>query len=321
MFAEFVLKVINQRESPILLPKHGRTIRNFEFFLMEEKLAFEGFLYGDESEIIINDIEFCVDRIVMLPKIRPHQLEKAVKLSAEYCQRAEFRRKLLEWSDMSPVLVYKLFKRGVFVFGEIEPLLEKRDSFLLCYYFRKEINDFEEFIKTKRKPYCFDQSFFENEFDMDQMIEYGFIPSSIEYCLKYDIIDELIDFTFINREAKWSPFEWSIKPEYLDLLSFSGFFGSIKCFKHLLMNGFEINDKTLQMVVCSGCLDLFHMSQGKRNLTIDCACKASEYFHLSLLVFMIENGADLNETDQIFIESFLGILLFILLLKRGIFLL
>ena len=57
---------------------------------MEEKVSFEDFLFGEGNEIIIDDMEFCVDRIVMLTKIRPHQLEKAVRLSVEYCKSAGF---------------------------------------------------------------------------------------------------------------------------------------------------------------------------------------------------------------------------------------
>lgn len=59
----------------------------------------------------------------------------------------------------------------------------------------------------------------------------------IEYCLKNDVINEYTYFNITNQEAKWSK-----KPKYFDLLSFSGYFGSIKCFKHLIMKCFEIND-------------------------------------------------------------------------------
>ena len=93
---------------------------------MEEKIAFEQFLFGDEKEIIIDDMEFCVDRIVMLPKIRPHQLEKAVRLSIQYCQKAEFRRKLLKKSLECPTLIYQLFKKGVLLFNEVKPFLNDR---------------------------------------------------------------------------------------------------------------------------------------------------------------------------------------------------
>jgi len=112
---------------------------------MDRKILFENFLFGDGNEILLDDIDFCFDRITLLPKIRPHQVEKAVRLSAEYCNFADFRRKLLENSNESPFLIYKLHKRGIFAFEEIEPYLEGKDTFLLGFYFRKEINDFESF--------------------------------------------------------------------------------------------------------------------------------------------------------------------------------
>ena len=141
------------------------------------------------------------------------------------------------------------------------------DTFLLSYYFWKEIEDFGSFIKSKYKPGGFEETFFENANDIDQLIEYGFLPSSIEYCLKYDVIDSLLNMDDLNPKAKWSLFEWSNKPEYLDLLSFAGFFGSIKCFKHLLMKGLEIKENVLSMVVCGGCFDLFHLCKGQQFVT------------------------------------------------------
>ena len=63
---------------------------------MEEKCIFENYLFGDGNDFVIDNMEFCVDRIIIFPKIRPYQLEKAVRLSIEYCKSADFRRKLLE---------------------------------------------------------------------------------------------------------------------------------------------------------------------------------------------------------------------------------
>jgi len=281
---------------------------------MEEKVSFEDFLFGEGNEIIIDDMEFCVDRIVMLTKIRPHQLEKAVRLSIEYCKLSDFWRKLLEKSNECPVLIYQLYKRGILLFGEIKTFLIGRGSFLLCYYFRKEIENFMIFIENKRKPFGIDDSFFENENDNDQMIEYGFLPSSIEYILKYDVIDDLSVFGNLNQEARWSIFEWSYKPKYFDLLSFAGFFGSIKCFKHLLMNRLLINENVLSMVVCGGCFDLFHLCHGQHFLTPNLVCQASEFFRMHLLVFMKENGSDINAKDTSVEFLYSMRLLFILLL-------
>jgi len=191
---------------------------------MEEKLNFERFLFGDGNVIVIDDVEFCVDRIIKLPKIRPHQLEKAVGLSVDYCKLADFRRKILDKIYECPVLIYLLFKKGVYVFGDIEPFLRSDNSYILSFYFRKEIKDFESFIERKCKPEQFDKSYFQNSRDIDTLVENGYLPSSIEYCLKYDVIDDLVIFNSLNQTAKWSPFEWSEKPEYLDMLSFTGFF-------------------------------------------------------------------------------------------------
>jgi len=275
---------------------HNKKYLNF--VLMDEKIAFERFLFGGGNEIIIDDIEFFVDRIVMLPKIRPHELEKSLRLSIQKCEIADFRRKILAKSNECPVLIHKLFKRGVFVFKEIEPFLIRSDTFLLCYYFRKEIEDFNNFIKTKDKLYRFNQSFFEKESYIDQLIDFGFLPSSVEYCLKYDVVDDLVGFDKLNQKAIWSPFEWSYQPKYDDLLSFAGFFGSIKCFKHLLMKGFKINENVLSMVVCSGSFDLYHLCQVEHCIIPILVCEASKFLHLQLLVFLVENGYDINSKDK-----------------------
>ena len=89
------------------------------FILMEEKIVYEHFLFGDEKELFISELEFSVDRIVIIPQIRPHKLEKAVSLCIEICRIADARKILLEKSKECPVLLYQLFKRGVFAFEEI----------------------------------------------------------------------------------------------------------------------------------------------------------------------------------------------------------
>jgi len=266
--------------------------------MIEENNSFDRFLFYDEKEIHMTDIEYCVDRILMFPKIRPHQLEKAIALAYQYCKKSDFRRIILENINQCPVLIYRLYKRGVFVFEEIEPCLRFDNSFLLCYYFMEEIEDFQSFIQRKNRPFDFDESFFRNTNDINHLIQYGFLPQSLEYCLKYDVIDELVGFNIMNQKAKWSPFEWSMKQKSLDLLAFSGFFGSIKCFKHLLLKGFEIDGNARSMVVCSGCLDLLHLCQVQQFLTSECVCKASEFFHLPILVYFFENGSDINAKDK-----------------------
>jgi len=263
---------------------------------MGKKIDFERFLFGEDSDnkFEIDDVEFWAEKMITFISLRPLKLEKAIFLCKDYCSDANFKQKLLEDSIYCPVLIYKLYKKGVYSFNEIEPIIMCEDSFILSHYFYKEIEDFESFIINKAIPSGIDESFLENAIDIDYLIEYGYLPSSIEYCLKYDDLEVFRDFSLTNmNDAKWSPFEWSCRPDYMDLLSFSGFFGSIRCFKHLLLNGFEINNEVTLSVVCSGSFDLFRLCSGDIFST-EYLCKASEFGHFSLITFLYENGTEIN---------------------------
>jgi len=275
---------------------------------MENLLRFEDSLYQEEpsyEKMDIADLDFWVERIVSLPSIRPFCLEKLVPLCIEYSENPSFKESILGRSILlCPVLIYRLFKSGLYEFNEIDIYFQGEGCFVSSYYFRKEFENFEEYIGLQHKPEDIDEIFFINDQDIDMLIEFGFLPSSIEYCLKYDDIDafkghlsNIIDSKIEN--AVWSPFEWSSKPKNLDYLSFSGFFGSIDCFKLLLMNGYALNDSVSSLVVCSGNPDLFHLcNEGISNLR-DHIYYASEFFQLSILKFMIEKGFSLNYTNEI----------------------
>jgi len=276
---------------------------------MDEMLAFENYLYGDNLTIFgnkIQDNEFLVDRIVLLPSFRPFSVEKVVKISFEYSFDLDFHRMLLERSFECPILNYRLYQSGFFNFEEIEPILMRKESSILFYYYRKEINDFNIVIKNKRNPQYFEENMIEDENKICLLIKFGFIPSSIEYCLKYD---DILAFRPLfepkMHNARWSPFEWSRKPVSLDVLSFSGFFGSIQCFKYLISNGYEINDTVRSMVVCSGCFDLIHISIDNKRDGISLMCMASEFCHLFVLKYLVENGGDINLKNKSKINSIL----------------
>jgi len=265
---------------------------------------FERSLYGPEtfnndSEIV--DVDFWAERMIAYPSFRPLYLDKAVTICVDYCLNQEFRRVLLGHIFICPVLIYRLFKRGIYSFNEIEPYLNREDSFILCCYYRKMLNCFEDFVLNKKTPRGFDDSVLDNDNEVDLLIEYGFLPNTVEFCLKYDDIEVFRDL-IINKMTiiNWNPFEWSKKPEYQDLLSFSGFFGSIKCFKYLVLNGYHINKQVCSMVLCSGNQDLLHICNTETTYLSDYAHFASKFCHLSLLGFFVENDKSiLKRNDQI----------------------
>jgi len=268
---------------------------------METKIAFEHYLFRNQGgeTYSFDDIDFLVDRILVFPSIRPLELEKVVELCLKLVRNNDFKRKLLEKGTKCIVIIYQMFKNGVFIFEEIEPFIKYEKSCIPFYYFRKDINNFGLLLEKKQFPDNFFRSFFQNEDLLNQMIEYGFLPSSVEYCLKYDDCDVLHSIGAINqKDLLWSPFEWSLKPDYLDILSFSGFFGSIRCFRYLLFNGYHINNKVRLMVICSGSMELYHLCCEKSLVSPEFLFLSSKYNLLFLLEYFVENGGDVNVRDK-----------------------
>jgi len=269
---------------------------------MDNYSGFEAALFCREcSEVpFVSDLEFIADRLIELPSVRPFLLERAVTLCYKHCNNAEFRHFFLERSFNCPVLLHRMFKKNAFEFSEIEPnILGNQWAYILCYYFRNEIKDFDKVVGQKVVPDDFDHSFIENVEDLEKLIEFGFLPNSTEYCLKYDDIKVFKSkFDLNERKAKWSPFEWSYKPKSLDLLSFSGFFGSIHCFKFLLLNDFEINKNVISSIACSGNSDIFHLCQYGESCSSDCLFMASKFCHLDTIKFLLDNGANLTSKNR-----------------------
>jgi len=273
----------------------------------EMKLRFEESLMSlppvDEPRGII-DYEFLADRLACIPLFRPFLLNRVIGICHEYCKIYEFNRALLRNSlVLSPVIAHRLFKMGDFSIDDIIKDIEANISGLKLFYFRKYHQRIEDIIQeTILKGFSFEYDFLGNISNIDLMIEYGFCPTSIEYCLKYDQIDDLQELlsgisTLSEYQAQWNPFEWSLRPRCLDLLSFSGYFGSIKCFRVLLMKGYCLNSDVFDSVVCCGSSDLIQMCLSPLYDLKDYIFSASKYCHLSLLKFCIEQRVDVNSYE------------------------
>jgi len=280
-------------------------------FRMDE-LHFDQCLFDDSFSKMINpisEIGFMVDRIVKTPLYKPFRLEYITNLSRFLCQDPSFRQKLLEKSACECfVLLYRLFLFGVFSFNEIEPFFENEESFLLCFYFKKQIKDFEEFICCKSVPYGLEIPYLSDEL-LELYIEYGFDPLSINFYLKYDEIDKLKEFlgTLKSIESiniNWSPFEWSQRPSSFDLLSFSGHFGSIRCFKFLLMNGIRITDIVCQNVIYGGSFELFHLSFSEKYNMHELVSMACVSNNIIMLEYLLDNYVDINGQTKYVLDLF-----------------
>jgi len=270
---------------------------------MDHCIEFENSLYGinpSYSMMDIYDIDFWVNRLVGLPALRPFSIEKVVQLCITYCENHDFGQLMLEKGITKCItLIHRLYKSGIYDINDILPYLYEGDSYIICYYFRGEICNFNQFISEKWKPYNFDDSFISNEAEIDDLLEYGFSPGTIEYCLKFDDISTFRSFLPLKAEnIRWSPFEWAKRPDSIDLMSFSGCFGSINCFKHLLLNGYNIKHDVMLHVVQGGNLDMFRLSYKEYSDSEEFMIKSIEYCHLHLLRFLFEERFNILESNR-----------------------
>jgi len=285
-------------------------IRKVYFFmeitedLLKSLVDFEDSIYGERVvfyDVGMIDASFCANRLVRNVTFRPFQLEKVVEICYKFSSDALFREKTINEAFLvCPVLVYRLFLMGVYTIKEIESHLNRPHKFTTCYYFRNYIRDYERYLENTELPDGFDSRDYIDFEKIDLMIQYGFVPSSIEFSMKYDDLQGLLGhFCGIHVDSKvcWSPFEWSREPKSFEYLSFCGLFGSLKCFKYLLMNGYSVNNDVLCSVVFGGSTDLLHLSMNESNMGI-CFLAAAEYCRLSIMKFLLEQGVYIDEKDE-----------------------
>ena len=267
--------------------------------LFKEQLVVEKMLYGESpvfEYIEIQNKDFLVNTFNLYPKLRPHHLGKFVLFCLPYLKDSSFRKIVLRKVLLfCPTLIHRLFQIQGFTKEEIHKSLEFHRRKFLCLFFKNDIEvDYSGFIESSAEY---------SDTELDSLIQFGFPKQSIEFCLKYDLLEEL-DRRMMNnpkRECEWSHFEWSEEPKSLDLLSFCGFFGSIKCFRVLLLSGFVINELVVREVVCSGSMELFHLVsvfKSNNRTRFSLLHEASKFFNLNIVEYLVNQKANINSQDN-----------------------
>ena len=288
---------------------------------MEKLVNFEEMLFGSDPVFepvkIINPV-FWAEKLTRLPTLRPFLLDEVVTLCHEYSSlNHDFSKCLLDFSvKICPVLLFRLFNKGVFSLSQIMDYFDDEQCPILKYYYHEFINDFSVNDIDSDLIDDFDQIPV-NIKDIDQCIQYGFLPSSAEYCLKYDDISNLMRTISQSEEkeqnAKWNPFEWASKPSSMYYLAFSGYFGSLKCFKQLLMTVYYINDQVRNQAICNGSISIFHFCNIQNPYPNELIHYAAKFCHVNMIKYLVENGANINFIDSSRFFRFSLIQLFIML--------
>ena len=148
----------------------------------------------------------------------------------------------------NPYLILQLYFENFFFENQILEILNIYSNFNSFFYFK---NIFKSEFNHLFNDY------FNPEIHNDELIEFGWSKKSIGFILKYDEIYKLQELNNFNIILNWSPFEISYEPNSKTLFSISCHFGSIRCIKFLLIQGFNINDDIIPSLIFSNSIEFF----------------------------------------------------------------
>ena len=210
----------------------------------------------------------------------------------------------------SPKLLYQLFKLNYYEIQEIILIIIKKNEVFSSLFFIKYITDIK-FFYSKFSNYNFIMKnysiYFENNFLLlNELILYGCEKNSLQYLIKFDLIDLFQLYIYnnninLNELIKLSPFENIINENIISLIDLSAFYSSILCFKFLELNNILITLNTLKFAIAGGNFEIIHLCLNKVQINFEilkiCSLyKKFDLFHWFLCNF---NKEDLNPCELI----------------------
>jgi len=262
-------------------------------------VEFQEALYNnhDVDETRVKDCPtFIVDSVLYAVKIRPLSIDRICELCLRFSKDYLFSRKLLKKGIMECVpMIYRLYKLGLFQITEIVEHLKKFKRAFPCLYFSTSYDMFNDInVHSFIDSYLF-YEYYENSC-LEEFLLYGYSIGSLEYSIKYDddkTLSNLLNDPCFDKKKGFdiSNFEWTIMTDCPSLISASAFFGSINCFKLLLLNGFDIDEQTKVNCFASGNTDLIHMlGPLSADILQTTLVISQKYCHSSLYEWLIESS-------------------------------
>jgi hypothetical protein len=245
----------------------------FEFLCQNKAKIFESF------EIIFNFFHF-----------RPHQSSLILDLIQKISEISPFPFNLGHFIDIYPFLAYKLIERGVISRENALKYLSKSNLFKFLIFHEK--------IISWDVPNCFRELFEKKKhlFPIDEIRQFGYPKNSIEYFLKADNFDELqrfstfADFNF-SATTFISPCDllYGIELENKSLLSVSAFYGSVQCFKFLLLNFVEVTSSVCASAVKCGDLEIIQICEQEHGDFSGCLQPSVAYHRNDVADWLLQN--------------------------------
>jgi len=223
--------------------------------VLKEDLLIQEKIFGyNEDKIESGDCDWIAYNLVRFARIRPFDLDYLTKLCLKYGTDSSFDAEIQKYIlkrglVKCPKIIHCLYCKGLFSFEDIKRELEKSNNFMPYFYFFNHFDNLrtqiERFWKYSECRSNFKLLETQGSDFFYQLIKYGCPVDSIQYYLKYDDVDGLSRIVSNpgfnhNSPIKFSSFEWAYSRIKLNSLGFAAYFGSIKCFKKLIMDSCSV---------------------------------------------------------------------------------
>ena len=239
-----------------------------------------------DFEFLRKNYTLVIDLLISLIQLKPLNIPKYIDIILKIIDI--YKNNIFDIKELifdksiliTPFIIYKLYNNNIYTKNYI--LNNKFVNNLIISYFP------EIFPLKFRKALLYNVSekdftiIFSNKNLLYEKIEFGFFKNSLGYILKYDEINlfQEIDNIYSKKiKINVDVFEFSLKIGIYSLISFSAFFGSLKCFKHLILKNYPISDDTYQNLISSGNIELIYLFDLQNYLfNLDRNCKISLYY-------------------------------------------
>jgi hypothetical protein len=222
--------------------------------------------------------------------LRPHQSSLILDLIQKLLEISPFPLVWEHFANLYPVLFFKLVERGVLSLENASKYHSKSNLFGFLI-FSKE-------FPSGEIPACFRALKEESKdlFPIEDIREFGYPKNSIGFFLKYYKFDELQQLsTFRNFNFSADTFispcdlppETSLNQE--SLLSISAFYGSVKCFKFLFMNGANVTSSVCVSAVKGGDLEIIQICEQEHGDFSKCLGASVSYLRNDVADWLLQN--------------------------------
>ena len=216
----------------------------------------------------------------------------------------------IEMNDLENVMCRILLMQmetldNIFTFSEIKV---QTVSFLTRYYFNKGKINQKQILSLYKNPPMFFADLNDilevNKDIFDKLAESGFNPDPIAKILREDDIDSIQErFSKSNLDVNGiirpSDFERSdLINQGCKYIEFAAFYGSLKCFKFLFLNGADLRQYLSRFAVAGGNFDIIHILLENNFLFSDCHEVAIKYHRWEIFEWICNNFSDLPKTPS-----------------------